>query len=292
VDQQVIAQLEKAFKRGQYGRVVFTCDQLLQESPTPTQRAHILFWKGSARQRTGPAWEGEAISSFREGMACANRDRPVKVRLMAALSRVYALSGDCAACERLVREFDTLSRGIQPEVIRWGAFLLYNYGCTLDNAFRYADAVPAFQRAALLAAQAGLTSIEGASYHNLGGVYLALGNLRETLAAMTTADALWPDEEWGHKKLSRQAEYCLATGDLVGLQQYVTAALLHPQVDDMTRADVYYTWAQALAQLSRPAEAYEKALQALDYAVKDVHLPGIHKINRFLQQHAPRQPGR
>jgi tetratricopeptide (TPR) repeat protein len=272
--------------------VVFTCDQLLQGSPTPTQRAHILFWKGLARQRTGPAWEGEAISAFREALACAGRDRPIRVRAMAALSKIYALSGDCSACEKLIREFETLAGNSHPDVIKWGAFLLYNYGCTLDNAFRHADAAPVFQQAAQMAERASLDAVRGHSFHNLSGVYLALGQLPEAVSAMAVADSLLPDAEWGHKKLSRQAEYCLAAGDLISLQQFVTAALLHPQVDDMTRADVYYTWAQSLSKLNRSAEAYEKALQALDYAVKDVHLPGIHKINQFLRQHAPKPPGR
>jgi tetratricopeptide (TPR) repeat protein len=283
---QVLAQLERAHKRGEHGRVVFTCDQLLANPSYDPLRAPILFWKGMSRLKSGHVWHGEAITCFREGIAAAGKDRPTKGRLLVALGHVYALMGDYAAFEKLIKEWERISRDREPAVMRWGAPFWYNYGCTLDNAFRYADSIKVYTRAISLGEYVSSVML-GDCWHNLGGAYLYSGHLPEALEAMERAEALLTDETHSHKKLSRRAEYAHAAGDLVSAQQYITEALLCPQVDDMTRADVYYTWSQVLLDLGRLQEAQEKALKALDYAVKDAHLPGIHKTNAFLQRFDP-----
>jgi tetratricopeptide (TPR) repeat protein len=285
VDHQLIAQLEQAYFKGEYSRVIYRCDQLLNEATTSAaMRPHLLYWKGMARQATGPAWHGQAMSCLKEALALARRDRSLKARTIVSLGKLYALVGDCPPFDKLMEEFTHLSADNHPTVMRWGAFVWFNYGCTLDNAFRYGEAVPAFSRAAQLAEQYNQPRVQGLSYHNLSGVHLCLGNLAEASAAMTRAEALLTDDDWKHKQLSRRAEYYLAAGQLVEAQQLITEALLHPHIDDMTRADVYYTWARTLLGLNRPQEAAEKALRALDFAMKDVHFPLIHKANRFLQQ--------
>jgi len=294
VDTQAIAELEKSYQRGEFGRVVYSCDELLRDPAYGPARAQILLWKGLAKQQAGHAWYGEAISCFREGISAAGRDRPLKARLIATLSAVYALTGDCVASQALMKDYERVSREANPGVSRWGAFLWYNYGCTLDNAFRYQEAAAAFARAAALAQSVpGLEHVRGWSLHNLGGVQLALNNLPAAADAMEQAESLLlPDPSFGPKRPSRRAEYQLAAGDMESALQHITAALALPQVDDMTRADVYYTWARVLQAVGRPtAEVREKALLALDCAVKAVHYPGIDKTNRLLQQLGPARKG-
>jgi tetratricopeptide (TPR) repeat protein len=287
VDNQVIIQLEQSYYRGEHSRVAYRCDQLLQDPALAPLRASLLFWKGMARQAIGPAWYGQAMSYLREALALARRDRPLKARIIGALGKLHALAGDCPPFDKLMEEFARISADNDPNVMRYGSFVWFNYGCTLDNAFRYGDAVPAFTRAAELAEQYNQPRVQGLSFHNLSGAHLCLGNLTEALAAMTRAEALITTEDWKHKQLSRRAEYALTAGNTMEAQQLITEALLHPHVDDMTRADVYYTWARTLVQLGRPQEAADKALRALDFAMKDVHFPCIHKANRLLQQLNP-----
>jgi len=284
VDQQLLSQVERWFHRGEFGRVVFTCDTYLRNPQYATVRAELLFWKGNAQERAGRAWHGEAISCFREGIAAATRDRPLKARLIAALGNMYSLTGDCASFEKVLREYERLARTKQSRILRWGAFVWYNYGVTLDNALRWQDAATAYTKAAVLAEEFGWPGILGQALHNLGGVQLLLGRLPEAAATMAQAEALLPDESAGHKKLSRRAEFFLAAGDLVSAQQMITAALVHPLVDDRTRADVYFTWAHTLRSLGRQAECQDKAMLALEFAVKAVHYTGVHKLNRFLQE--------
>lgn len=287
MDTQVLDRLEKWFRKGEYGRVVYSCDRLLQDPQYAHLRSDILLWKGFAHEFAGPAWHGEAMSCYREGIAAAGRNHAIKARLMAALGKLYAASGDHTSYEQMMKEFGRITRDHQPEVMRWGTFVWFNFGVALDNAFRWHDAGQAYVKAAVLAEQFELTTLLGRCLHNLGGVQLSLGQLAEAQATMLRAESLIDDETAGHKKHSRKAEYYLAADDLVNAQQMITAALTHPRVDDMTRADVYYTWARTLEALKRPTEAYEKALLALDCAVRAAHYPGVHKVNQFLQASKP-----
>lgn len=284
MDQQITEQIERWFHRGEFGRVVFTCDDCLHNPQYTSIRAELLFWKGSAHERAGRAWHGQAISCFREGITAATRDRPMKARLIAALGNMYSLTGDCASYEKVLREYERIARTRQSKVLTWGTWVWYNYGVTLDNAFRWQEAANAYAKASELASEFGGTAMLGQALHNLGGVQLMLGHLPEAAATMAQAEVLLPDEAAGHKKLSRRAEFFLAAGDLVSAQQMITAALIHPLIDDRTRADVYFTWAQTLRGLGRPAECHDKAMLALDFAVKAVHYAGVHKLNRFLQE--------
>jgi tetratricopeptide (TPR) repeat protein len=286
METSMLQELEQSFQRGEFGRVLYRCEQLLQDPANAPSRAILYFWRGKAYEGAGRAWHGEAISSYREGIASASKDRSLKAKLIASLSTIHSLSGDCLALERLIREYQRMARKQQPAALRWGVVLWYNYGVALDNAFRYDDAADSFSRAAVWAGQLDMHETLGACLHNLGGVHLARGHVAEAATAMAQAERLLPDEQYQHKKLSRKAEFFLASGDLVNAQQMVTAALVHPLVDDMTRSDLYYTWARILQSLRRPAESVEHAMIALDCAVKAVHYPGIHKANRLLQQQA------
>ncbi len=283
MDAQVLDRLEKWFRKGEFGRVVFTSDRLLQDPQYAHLKAEILFWKGVAHETAGRAWHGEAMSCYREGIASAGKNHAIKSRLIAAMGNLYSKNGDCASYDRMMKDFARIAKEKQPGVLFWGTYVWWNYGVTLDNAFRWQEAADAYTKAADLARAFELTGLLGRILHNLGGVQLALGQLPQAAATMAQAEALIDDETGGHKLLSRQAEYHLAAGDLVNAQQAITAALTHAKVDDMTRADVYFTWARTLEALGRPDEAHEKALLALDFAVRAVHYPGIHKVNQFLQ---------
>ncbi|HWH70878.1 MAG TPA: tetratricopeptide repeat protein [Candidatus Sulfotelmatobacter sp.] len=282
MDMQVLDQLEPAYRRGEYGRVIYTCDQLLANPAYDPHRAIILFWKGLSKERASQAWRGEAISCLREAMAAASNDRPTKARIMVALGMIYAYMGDYAAFEKLIKEWERISRDKNPDVMKWGAPLWFNYGCTLDNACRYGEAIAVYKRALTLCTWA--EEHRGRVLHNLGGACLYSGTLSEAKAAMDEAEPLYGDEP---NTLSRRAEYALAVSDLPNTQQYITEALLHAHVEDDTRAVVYLTWAQLLLALDQPQKARETALKALDYAIRSVSLPAIHKANLFLQRLAP-----
>jgi len=275
----LIAQIDRAHKRGEHGRVIFSCDQLLADSAYEPHRAILLFWKGMSHFKAGPAWRGQAISCLREGLAAASKDRPTKARILVALAMIYAYMGDYITFDKLVKEWERISRDKNPAVLRWGAMFWYNYGCALDNACRYAEAIAVYQKALTFCQWA--EDMRCNVLHNLSGAFLYSGDLPQALATMEQAEALNKNDP---TSLSRRAEYALAVGDFTSAQQYVAEALLHPAIDNFTRGDAYYTWAQILLALDRPQEAQEKALQALDYAIRSVHLPCIHKTNIFLQQ--------
>lgn len=281
---EILSQLERWYHHGEVGRIVYTCDKLLLQSDPSKLRPYLLFWKGQAHESAGRAWQGEAIYCYREGIHAAGPDRPIKVRLMASLGNIFSQTGDCSAYERLLPEFTRAARTKDPEVVQWSAFVWYNYGVTLNNAFRYAEAAQAYERAAQFAGKSGNRELLGRSLHNLGGVQLESGNLAQAAATMAEAESLLDDDRVGHKMVSRRAEYFLASGDLISAQQMITEALLHPLMDDFTRADVHYTWARTLAALRRFSEASEVALVALNYAVRAVHYPCVHRVNQFLQR--------
>jgi tetratricopeptide (TPR) repeat protein len=247
-----------------------------------------LFQKGTAYLFSGPAWHGEALTCYREGIEVTGKDRALAAQFIAGLARIFADAGDCDAFPRLVQNFERLSKGRSREVRQWGIHLWQNYGTALHNAFRFGEAAAAFTRAADLARQYGLAHLEGRCLHDLSWAQLEGGCLPEAADTMARARNLFPDAEWGHKKLNVEAEYLVATGDPSGALQRIRAALVHPRLDDTTRADLCYTSAKALFALGNPAEAKEKALLSLDYAVKAVHYPVIHKVNRFLQETAGR----
>lgn len=285
----LLVPLEAAFKAGQYGRVIFLADQALEAAPPREVRPHIYYLKGSALVQSGPAWQGEAISCFREGIAASGRNRPVKAKLMACLAKVYADIGDEASCSKLMKEFERIRDDKNLEVVRYAAWLFFAYGYTLDNAFRYQEAIAVYEQVADMARRSDQPAMVGHGLHNLGGVYVTLGRLPEALAAMTEAESLLPAGAFGHKLLSRRAEYGFKAGDLTCAQQYITEALLHPSTDDFTRADIHHTWAKVLLALGCAKEARDKALQALDFAVRSRHVAGIHLISQFLQHLVPQQ---
>ncbi|HWI53539.1 MAG TPA: tetratricopeptide repeat protein [Symbiobacteriaceae bacterium] len=282
MEAQVLEQLEQAHKRGEYGRVIFTCEQLLANPAYHPHRAIILFWKGMSHYKAGQVWRGEAISCLREALEAAGKDRPTKARILVALGMIYAYMGDYVAYQKMLKDWERISRDKHAGVMRWGAQFWYNYGCALDNACRYSEAIESYKLA--LALCPWHEQSRGDCLHNLGGAYLYAGDLPSARAAMEQAEPLYTDES---RKWSRRAEYALAVQDLIAAQQYITEALIQPELDDDTRATVFYTWAQLLLLLDRPQEAREKALQALDYAIRDVFLPGIHKTNMFLQRFGP-----
>lgn len=282
MQKQVLDQLEKAHKRGNYGRVIHACDALLADPAYEPHRAIILFWKGLSQYKASPAWRGEAISSLREAVTVAGNDRPTKARSMVGLTMIYAYMGDYAACEKLVREWKRIAQEKHPEVMKWGAALWYNYGCTLDNACRYPEAITVYTKALALCTWA--EEFRGRVLHNLGGAYLYSGNLSEAKSYMNLAEPLSTDEP---NRLSRRAEYALAVGDLASAQLYVTETLLHPDTEDDTRAVAHLTWAQVLLAHDQPLRAREKALEALEFAIRSVSLPNIHKANLLLQRMGP-----
>lgn len=229
------------------------------------------------------------MSCFREGISLAENTMAIKVVLIASLGKLYSETGDCTSFEKLLKEFREISDNRSQAVLQGAVYIWYNYGVTLDNAYQWEEAANAYAQAAELAAQYA-PHMTGLALHNLGGVQLALGKLAQAAMTMAQAEELLSEEEVGHKKWSRRAEYFLIAGDLVSAQEAVTTALVHPSCDDMTRADVYFTWALTLEALGRPTHAQEKALLALDFAVKAVHYPGIHKVNQFLQRVGPKRP--
>jgi tetratricopeptide (TPR) repeat protein len=285
VTDQVLKEIEQWYKHREYGRVIYTCDELLQDPACKSLRSRLLYWKGSARRQSGSAWYGEAISCHREGMLAAGKDRPMRARHMAALALIYSALGDTTPYERMMQEYAAISRDRHPEVMRYGGFLWYNFGVTLDHCFRYEEAADAYRTAASLAREFAVDDLLTSCLHNLGGVQLAMGRLSQAEATIAEAEALITDDaRLGAKKLNRRAELALAKQDMVSAQQWITSALIHPAADDQTKSDIFFTWAQALQALRRPQEAREKALLGLNLAVKVVDYPGIHKINVFLQQ--------
>ncbi len=263
--------------------MIVACDDLLRRSEHAPIRAEILFWKGNAHDQAGAAWQGEAISCFREGISIAGMQWTIKAKLIASLGKIYSTTGDCASYDKILQEFNRIAGDRQPAVMWSGAYVWFNFGVTLDNAFRYQEAATAYEIGHALAVEFEVSDLVGPCLHNLGGVHLAVGQLPKALYCMEKAEEVLDNEEVGHKILSRRAEYFLSAGDLVSTQQLITSALTHPRIDDMTRSDVFYTWALGLQKLGRLSEAHAKGLLALDYAVQAVHYPGLHKINRFLQ---------
>lgn len=284
VENQALARIEQARKRGEHGRAIFLCDELLANPAHKALRPVLLYRKGQSHEALGHAWHGAAISCYRESYAEAGKEQPLKARLIVELGKIYCATGDWRSFEPYVQKFERMARSQEPEVVRWGPHVWYNFGCGLDTAREWDPAAEAFTKAISLADQLQNSLMEAISHHNLGGVRLDQGHLPEAEAAMTRAEAMLPPDQWGHKLSSRRAEYYLAIGDLANAQSMVTAALTHPMVDGMTRSDVTYTWARVLLALGRKQEAREKAMLALDLAVKAVHYPGIHKTTRLLQE--------
>lgn len=279
-----VRELEEVYRRGEFGRVIYLADRLLQGEERHRARGSILYWKAKALERSGRSWHGAALSCYREGMAAAGRDRALKARIIASLSTIYSLSGDVPALEGLVRDMAVIAPAGDRKRGHIRPFVWFNYGVALDNCFRWDEAAEAFTLAAQEARRWKEARVLGPSLHNLSGVRLAQGRVAEAAAIMAEAACHMPDKLFRHKNLSRQAEYFVAAGDLVSAQRAITEALVDPHTDDMTRADLYYTWARTLLAFDRPGESREKALQALEFAVQAVHYPGIHKVTRLLQE--------
>lgn len=281
----LLNQLEQAYQCGEYGRAVFQADQLLENPDYAAKRAFILCIKASALVMLGPTWDGTSMSLLREALGAVGRDKAIKARILGALGGLYGRLGDVTKYNEVIKQFLRLAPEKNPQVRRYGAFVWFNYGVALENCFRYTEAVEALETAAEIAKEFGLAMLHRLALHNIGGVQLYAGNLAAAAEAMAMVQALQvPDKEFGHKLLSRQAEYTYAIGDYVSAQQWITEALLHPSADDRTKADVHFTWAQTLLALGRPEQAREKAMTALDYAFKEKYIAGLYKFNRFLQQ--------
>lgn len=284
-DQAILKELEQAYHKGEYGRVIFYANELLHDQSKTHLRPTLLFWKGTAHLVSGPAWRGEALTCYREALEASGNNKPIKAQIVAGLARISSDAGDCDAFMPLIKDYERLSRAGGRSVRVWGIHIWQNYGTALMGAFRYAEAATAFTKAMNLARTFDIKRLEGRCAHDLSWAEVLQGHVPEARAAMERARDLFPDDEWGHKKLNVEAEFMLISGDPDGALQPIQAALAHPRADDTTRADIYYTWAKALLALGNTGEAREKALKSLDFAVKAVHYPVIHKANRFLHEH-------
>jgi tetratricopeptide (TPR) repeat protein len=291
VEATVREQLQNWFQKGLLGRIVYTCEQQLQSGPLPAEeRAEWLFWLGKVWMKSGPAEYGRAKACLKEAIPLARRHPALQAKLMTTLSALYTLTADAPAAETLLTQFRGLARSRPGAVRPLLGGILYNVGIACERVKRtraardyYREAAETIERHGLDPSLGAPADLLGRAIHNLGGMELKLGNLTRAREAMERAEALQPDERYGHKKLSRLAEFHLVSGDLQEAQQLVTAALTHERVDDFTRADLYYTWARILSGLRREGKAREKALTALDYAVRSAHYALIHDINLFLR---------
>lgn len=291
MESSIREQIRKWLRQGQLGRVVYTCDLHLHAGNLPAEeRANWLFWKAKAHMKAGVTGYGPAKSCLKEGIPLAKKSPHLKATLMATLSGLYLLTLDITAAEALLTQFRRLARSHPDKVLPLVPCVLFNIGMTYDGAHRaeaaracYTEAAQAIRTQGLDPSLGDPETFLGLVLHNLGGTELMLGNLEAARTAMDQANLLQPDDKYGHKKLSRHAEYYLASGDLRQAEYYITQALQHHQVDDVTRADIHYTWATVLLRSGLPSEAREKALTGLDYAVREAHYSAIHNFNQFLK---------
>lgn len=283
-----MARLEAAYRAEQWSKVVHLADEGIQLAELTPDHPEILFKRGSAQRRLGPAWSGAALSSFREGLRLA-RKRPLKAKFLMVLAHLYSRSCDYPAVVReilptLQKFKESPNRQVQHYVV-WTFFYI---GCCLDNCFRYQESRVAYEEALQRAntfkgGHEALPSI----LHNLGGSLLYGGDPAGALRWIEQAEPLQPDD--GYRE-SRRAEYYLAVGDLTATSEWVTRTLAHGHADTGVKANGRYVWAELLRQKGELAVARDQAHIALDLAYQAVDYPLIQQITTLLRDLEGPQP--
>lgn len=280
--------LEAAYQAKQWSKVVHLADEGLELADLSVRHPEILFLRGSAQRRLGPAWGGAALSSFREGLRLA-KNRPLKMRFLMALAHFYSRTCDWPAVEReILPIFDRLKDSPNKHVQHYVVWTYFYVGCCLDNHFRYRESREAYEKALKRARQfkgghEALPSI----LHNLGGALLYLGDLEAAQAWIEEAEPLQPDD--GYRE-SRRAEFYLAVGDLDATYEWVTRTLTHPHADDGVKANGRYVWAILLYRKGDREGAREQAHIALDLAYRAIDYPLIQQITTLLRDLEGPQP--
>jgi tetratricopeptide (TPR) repeat protein len=288
---EFLQRLEAAYKAGSGSKVIHLSDKGLHLPECAPIYPEILYLRGSAQRRLGPAWGGAALSSFREGLRLAKK-RPLKMRFLMALTHLYALNCDWAAVEReVLPTFHKLKDSPNQQVQHFVIWTLFYMGCCLDNSFRYEDARTTYEEAlaradAFKGGHEALPSI----LHNLGGALLYMGEHETAWARIQEAEPLQPCD--GYKE-SRRAEYYLATGDLLAAQEWVTRTIDHPNAkkDLGLQANGRYVWAKLRRKAGDLVGAKEQALIALELAYRAVDHPLIQQITTLLRELEGPQPG-
>lgn len=275
----------------QESKVIHLADKGLQQPEFAPIYPEILYLRGSAQRRLGPAWGGAALSSFREGLRLA-RKQPMKMRFLVALAHFYALQCDWPAFEREVlptlnKLKESPNRQVQNQVI-WAFFYV---GCCLDNCFRYQESRIAYEEALQRAdAFKGGHGARPFILHNLGGALLYGGDLAGALTWIEAAEPYQLDD--GYRE-SRYAEYYLATGDLSTASEWITRTLDHPNAkkDLGLQANGRYVWAQLRRRKGDLTGAKEQAHTALELAYRAPDYPLIQQITTLLRDLEGPQPG-
>lgn len=280
----------------QFARALTAADDALS-SPRleKEERIEWLRLKAVALSSANPHWVGRAASCVHEALELAQDASAMQVRLLATLAPIYAEGGDYRRVHRVLQQFLLLAlRHPTKEVTRWAGHIRFNLAlCYETNPDRLAEAVRTYRQAvADWESAAGcfpdpmLQALVASGLHNLSGVLLRLGHVNQAkTAADQAARGLAPDI-WGAKVLNRQAELHLALGDPAAAVGTVSQAAAHPSLenDDVTRADILFTWARAELLLGNTAAAHAKAVQALDLAMRRGYARLIDQVLAFLQQ--------
>ncbi|HLO02075.1 MAG TPA: hypothetical protein VK191_03090 [Symbiobacteriaceae bacterium] len=286
-----LQRLEAANKANQESKVIHLADKGLQQAELAPIYPDILYLRGSAQRRLGPAWGGAALSSFREGLRLAKK-QALKMRFLVALAHFYTLQCDWPALEREVlptflKLKESPNKQVQHQVI-WAFFYM---GCCLDNHFRYQEARIAYEEALQrVRAFKGGHSALPFILHNLGGAFLYGGDPAGALVWIEAAEPLQLDD--GYRE-SRYAEYYLAIGDLSTAGEWITRTLDHPNAkkDHGLQANGRYVWAQLRRRKGDLAGAREQAHIALELAYRAVDYPLIQQITTLLRDLEGPQPG-
>lgn len=287
----LLQRLEAADKANQDSRVIHLSDKGLQQPEFAPIYPEILYLRGSAQRRLGPAWGGAALSSFREGLRLAKR-QALKMRFLVALAHFYTLQCDWPAFERevmptLLKLKDSSKKQVQHQVV-WAYFYM---GCCLDNCFRYQESRLAYEESLRRArAYKGGHGALPFILHNLGGALLYGGDQAGALAWIEEAEPLQLDD--GYRE-SRYAEYYLAIGDLSTASEWIMRTLDHPNAkkDLGLQANGRFVWAQLRRRKGDPEGAREQAHIALELAYRGVDRPLIQQITTLLRDLEGPQPG-
>lgn len=288
-------EIRRWLRQGKLGRVVYTCDQHLHAGSLPPEdRAEFLFWKATAHRDSGARGYGNAKACLKEAVPFARRAPNLKGKIMCLLSAIYADTLDTTALETLLTQFRKLVKAHPVEVRPLLPCVLFNVALAYEFTDRIREARQTYLEAIQVVTAHGLDPSLGelqewlgSAIHNLGGLELKLGNLAAAWIAIEQTKDLRTDDWYQQKRLSRLAQFHLATGNLYDAQQFVTAALARDDVDDDTKADLYITWASILQRLGRYDEVREKAMIGLDYAVAVTHVTAIHEIHQILKELPP-----
>jgi tetratricopeptide (TPR) repeat protein len=280
--QAALERLQRLHDAHKFPRVILLADEYLQQPELAPIHAQVLYMRGFAQRRQGPAWVGAALSSYRQGLRLARKPW-LRMKFLSALARIYAGNGDWTAFTReVLPPFERLARSRDKQVKFYAVWVLFFKGATLDNCFRYAESREAYRQALARAREFPDGHPEYPSIlHNLGGAELYLGNLEEALRLIQEAEPLQPDD--GYRE-SRWAEYWLAVRDYVAALDWVMRALTHPTADDGVKANAYYVWAGVLKQQGDIAGARERAHRGLELAYAAVDYALIQQFTTFLKE--------